>query len=248
VVTFAEDVKYYFTEVIPAYFAWFLENAGAIFTDLATLIVTIFKNLGTKIGGAITALWEFISSGFEGGLGAFGDKLSGILSGSLTGGFEATTQALPEIAARGMSATEEALADRANQLGTDIGNEFNRKYEERIAALDASLTSDVVIDAPKLESMVGGAIEDGVKDAEDKKAKSDKDAAKGAFSTVGELAANASRLLTRGQSERSPMQYSLEQIAQNTAAAVAALMEVKGELSTLKANLPKTTVNITPTP
>ena len=69
-----------------------------------------------------------------------------------------------------------------------------------------------------------------------------------AFSTVGELAANASRLLTRGQSERSPMQYSLEQIAQNTAAAVSALMEVKGELSTLKANLPKTTVNITPTP
>lgn len=248
VVTFAEDVKYYFTQVIPAYFAWFVENAGAIFTDLANLIVTIFKNLGTKISGAITALWEFISSGFEGGLGAFGDKLSSILSGSLTEGFEATTQALPEIAARGMSATEQALSERANQLGTDIGNEFNRKYEERIAALDASLTSDVVIDAPKLESMVSGAIEDGVKDAEDRKAKSDKEAAKGAFSTVGELAANASRLLTRGQEVRSPMQAVFEEIARNTAAAISVLNEVKGELSTLRASLPKTTVNITPTP
>jgi hypothetical protein len=121
----------------------------------------------------------------------------------LADGFEAQTQALPEIAARKLTESEQALIMQMNTIGTNVGNEFTSTLRDRMSALRA----------PGLPSVEQKKEEEKQKKATEGLAK----VAEAQASIAQQLTASESRLLTRGPSE-GPMQ-SVAQASQKTAEA-----------------------------
>lgn len=138
-VTFANQVQYFFTDVMPAFLDWFSNNWSQIFTDVFNLTVTIFENIGTNI-------WNFFKSipGLIAGTTSFGDIWK-----PLTDGFEATVSEFPEIAARQMGETEKQLSGQAEELGGKLAEDFD-KFRE--AKLD-KLASKAVEQTPEIEQL-----------------------------------------------------------------------------------------------
>jgi hypothetical protein len=54
---------YFFTDQLPAYFNWFLDNWGNLWTDALAITQTAFSNLGANIATNMAAIWDFISGG-----------------------------------------------------------------------------------------------------------------------------------------------------------------------------------------
>ena len=161
--TMRADIEHAFTIAMPEYIKWFGENALNLLTDYFNLYVTIITNFGEKLVNFWDVIFDFISSGGEGGISALTTKLGEALSGSLVEGFEAKTAALPDIAARKLTDAEQALSSKLGSLGSDLAGEFNDKFQSRVAALDANLNASVDINMPDLQSIgnlaIGGEME-----------------------------------------------------------------------------------------
>lgn len=56
-------VTYFFTDQLPVYFQWFLDNWGNLWNDALSITQTAFSNLGSNIATNMTAIWDYISSG-----------------------------------------------------------------------------------------------------------------------------------------------------------------------------------------
>jgi tape measure domain-containing protein len=148
-VTAFNDVVYWLTDTMPAYLTWFGENWTNVFTDIATVTATIFTNLASNIGNAMTAIWEFIKSGGTADLELAWTPL-------LTG-FESTVAALPDIPERAMTELEQAIQTQTEQIGTQLADSYDQMHAEAQAALTLEPPTMPEID-PNLQS---GGMKDG---------------------------------------------------------------------------------------
>jgi tape measure domain-containing protein len=148
-VTAFNDVAYWLTDTMPSYLTWFGENWTNVFTDIATGTATIFTNLASNIGNAMTAIWEFIKSGGTADLELAWTPL-------LTG-FESTVAALPDIPERAMTELEQAIQTQTEQIGTQLADSYDQMHAEAQAALTLEPPTMPEID-PNLQS---GGMKDG---------------------------------------------------------------------------------------
>lgn len=205
VTSMIENVKYAFTDVMPAYLKWFGDNAYNLVRDAAVGIATILQNLGTNLGEFGAAVYDWVTSGMQGGIEGLTAKLGQTMMVGLTDGFEAKTQALPEIAARALTAEEKNLALQMGAIGGDLAGQFNEKFKERVGQMSATVSM------PELAKEAGG-------EEAAKKLTSGLSAVADSQSQIAQqLSATESRLLTRGPSE-GPMQ-SVATASQKTAEA-----------------------------
>ena len=203
-----------FTVVLPTYIGWFGENALNLLTDYFNLYVTILANFGEKVANFWATIFDFISSGFDGGVSGLASKLGESLSGSLVEGFVAKTESLPEIAGRELTGAEAALASDLARMGSDLAGQFNDKFQSRIAALDADLSSSVEIKIPDLGALTGQEIGAKVE------------------VSIPQLKGNDERLLTRGVVDDPN-----KQTAENTKALVEATKSLGKDIATELADL-----------
>ena len=192
IIGFVEDVKHFFTVKLPAYFVWFAENFFKIIRDAFMAVITVVKNAMLITGRIITESIEFIMSGFEGGFANISERIGRAFGDGLLDGFEATTDALPDIADRALTATELQMQGRVNDMSNSLSQEFEDKFNARMAAIKNKAEQGDV-DLEKLAKS-GGA---GGKDA-------------GSAATAFE-----SRLQTRGQSSITMMDV-MQKIERNT--------------------------------
>lgn len=200
-----ENVKHTFTVALPAYIIWFGQNAYNILRDAAVGMATVITNLGKNLGEFGAAIYTWISGGMQGGVEGLMSQMGETMMVGLLDGFEAQTQALPQIAARALTQTEINLAQSAGEAGANLGQQFSEKYAARVAAMSGQLALPEMQDEAKAEEttkkLTGGLT---------KVAESQSEIAQ-------QLSATESRLLTRGPSE-GPMQ-SVAQASQKTAEA-----------------------------
>ena len=187
-VTLADMARHALTVQIPAYAAWFADNFVNLMRDAFNATVTIAANLGEKIVNILSRIWEYISSGMEGGFSQLSSDIGKLAAGSLLEGFEATTAALPEIAARAITDKEKELTGKLAGLGGRLGDEFNKKLAGRLIGVEEKLGADAGPIALKMEAGKGDV---GGESAIDK-------ALGGGGGGGGSLTASTGRLLTRG--------------------------------------------------
>lgn len=208
-----EGTKHTFTVVLPAYIQWFGENAYNLLRDAAVGMVTVLTNFGKNLGEFGAAIYMWVSGGMKGGLDGLMNQLGQTMMVSLTDGFEAQTQALPDIAARQITDYEKQLMGEMGVVGANLANEFNAKFQERAGGIKDTLTfkGEPAAEAPA-EKL--GASLAAVADSQ---------------STIAQqLSASESRLLTRGPSE-GPMQ-SVAQASQKTAIAAEKTQEASDRM------------------
>ena len=207
--TMRADVEHVFTVVLPTYIEWFGDNALNLLTDYFNLYVTILTNFGEKVANFWSTIFDFISSGFDGGVSGLASKLGETLSGSLVEGFVAKTESLPEIAGRELTGAEAALAGDLARMGSDLAGQFNDKFQSRIAALDADLSSSVQIELPDIGALTGQEIDAKVE------------------VSIPQLKGTDERLLTRGAVDDPN-----KQTAENTKALVEATKNLGKDIAT----------------
>lgn len=167
VVSFVEDLKYWFTEVMPAYLGWFLRNWRQVFTDIGSFLSTVLDNMMINLMSFFSNVWKWLK----------GDKAEWKWT-ALTDGFEATLKEdLPKIAERELSKTERKLQGEIAKSFGGIFDEAQRRYEEmkkrtrdRAKADDQAaelpggglgqLTGTAVPEATKADGAAGSAFED----------------------------------------------------------------------------------------
>lgn len=197
-----EGTKHTFTVVLPAYIQWFGENAYNLLRDAAVGMVTVLTNFGKNLGEFGAAIYMWVSGGMKGGLDGLMNQLGQTMMVSLTDGFEAQTQALPEIAARQITDYEKQLMGEMGVVGANLANEFNAKFQERAGGIKDTLTFKGTPAAEAPAEKLGNSLA-AVADSQ--------------ATIAQQLSASESRLLTRGPSE-GPMQ-SVAQASQKTAEA-----------------------------
>jgi hypothetical protein len=134
-----EIIKWAFTEVIPQYAAWFGENFVNLIRDGLNLAYTITVNRIAKIVDALAALWDFIASG--GSSDVIG-QLGEIAGRSYLEGFESSLTSLPDVAGRAISEREKELAGTVTRIATDLGDQFSKKFAERMIGVSDGLSDD----------------------------------------------------------------------------------------------------------
>ncbi|WP_417739829.1 hypothetical protein [Rosistilla oblonga] len=142
----AEISMHTLTVVIPAYAMWFADNFVNIITDAFNAVVAVFTNAGTILGESAFAMFEFIRSGMSGGMDGLMNELGQIASRSLLDGFEATTESLPDIAARKITEREQELQEKIGNIAGDLGQEFADKFEARMIGLGEAVGNELSTD------------------------------------------------------------------------------------------------------
>ena len=173
-----ESVKHALTVAIPEYAKWFGTNFVNLIKDAFNAVVTVITNAGKIIGETVYQIFAFIASGGEGGISGLMDNLGHAAGMSLLDGFESSVTSLPEIAARKLTEREKDLADKMGEIGGRLGAEFSDKMQERMVGVGSTLTDEMDLATRKIDLKARQAvISQGV-------------------------AANESRLLTRGPGSR----------------------------------------------
>lgn len=194
---FVEDFKHFFTTEIPAYARWFADNFFRLISDAFNNILVVVVETIKAIGNSIAALWKFVSSGFEGGFGGLMNTLADIGAEAgkrMAENFQKTTDPLPVIAVRQMTAAEKELTAKVDKMTGELADEFNEKLADRMNLLDPAAATD----AGGLGNLIANKAGGGGKD---------KAANANAFE---------SRLLTRGPGERRTVEDILAKIERNT--------------------------------
>ena len=135
-------------------------------------------------------------------------KMQRETSQSFVQGFTAEMEALPNVAERAMTSTEQVLAQRVAELGGTLGTEFREKVEQRLGKIGA----DIELPELNLSASLAGL---------------------GNFVTPGQpdasqtLQASESRLLTRGNGD----QQNMATLARNSGTQIAVLRDIEGHLA-----------------
>lgn len=130
-------IEHALTVVIPEYALWFAENFVNIMRDGVMLAYTVVTNHVQKIIDAFKALSDFIASG--GTTDVLG-QLGEISGRSWLEGFESSLTDLPSIMGRTISEREKELGETIGRVGGSLGDEFNRKFEERMIKAGDGIT------------------------------------------------------------------------------------------------------------
>ena len=198
--TIRADLEQLLTVAIPSYAKWFSDNFVNLATDAFNAYITIAKNWATNIGDIVSRVWEFVSSGFEGGLSGLATDIGAVAGRNLLEGFEAQTEALPDIPARQLTDMEKNLMSMMGKTAVELGSEFQEKFAERTAHLGGSIETPE-IEMPDLSQFGVGGNGEGLGIFEPVS-----NFFKGMFSEAGEaiqsavepIQATESRLLSRG--------------------------------------------------
>lgn len=150
--TMFSDIGYWLTDKLPVYAQWFGENFLNILTDIDTATATVFMNIGTNIKAAMVAIWDYIKSG--------GTADLEIAWTPLLEGFESTVSELPDVPDRAMTALEQSLQTRTEELGAQLADSFDKLSMEANAALNLK-PPDMPAINPDLQSGSGGDGGDG---------------------------------------------------------------------------------------
>jgi hypothetical protein len=222
-------IMHVLTEVIPSYAMWFAENFVNIIRDGLMLAFTVITNHIRKIKDAFFALWDFIKSG--GSTDILG-QLGEIAGRSYLEGFESSLTALPEIAERSLSDKEKALQSKIDGIAGNLGDQFAKKFADRMVVLDdelgAGFSKDIEL---KLKNQVKGEVDDQLKKS---------------IGMSTQVSATESRLLTRGPADKQMnllerLLRKVEDIAASSATTAAAEMESASALANIAENTAKTT-------
>lgn len=205
IVQFSENVKHHFTEVIPAYLGWFGGNWLNILADIASATLTVFRNLGSNIGETVMAIIDWAMNGFQDGFDGLSERMSQTIQRGMLDGFKASTQPLPEIAAREITAEERMLAERVGKMGLAVGKEFNDKYKQRMEEFRSFTAESQSID---LDLKASEGLNEGLK------------------ANADALQAVEGRLLSRGEADDPN-----SKIADNTKQTVDELRRVNSQLA-----------------
>jgi len=139
------DFKHLFTGVMPALFTWFGSNWGDLFTTAFDFVTTVFINLGQNIRNAMSAIWDFISSG--------GTSSLSMAWTPLTEGFKNTIKELPDIPDRAVGELEKSLAAQSENLAGALGNSLAAEIDNNMAMLRDFQSQTVT--TPELEPVTG---------------------------------------------------------------------------------------------
>ena len=135
---FREDMKHTFTQRVPAYISWFATNWQTLFQDAGRAAVVAISNAARSIQDIVKVLWESIQNGMQGGFGALSRDIGNILQRNLLDGFEAKTQALPEIAGRALTGREKELQQKVRRLALNLGRSFSEQYTQIVGAANGN--------------------------------------------------------------------------------------------------------------
>lgn len=199
----AESVKHFFTVVIPAYATWFGENFFNIIRDAFVAATTVISNFQQNVVDSFLALFEWMRSGFSGGTSGLFKRLGEAWSRDLLDGFKATTDSLPDVAARQVTAREKELMGAIDSMTNDIAGQYNSLLSDRMAAVGESAG----------KAMLDGINLAGIQASE---------TGKGVLKELGAVQASQGRLLSRGSGgnplldEARKQTKASEQIAKNT--------------------------------
>lgn len=152
------DIEQILTVSIPAYATWFAENFTSLLGDAFDAVATAFANLAIKMQDIGQSLIDYLKSGMTDGALDLGLAVSRALSGGLLEGFEAQTQALPEIAERAQTATEKMLEERSSRIAGTLTDQFNETYKKNIEGLNRIGALELDIKVPDLSSLNIGAV------------------------------------------------------------------------------------------
>lgn len=147
------DIAHTFTVVIPAYASWFGENFTNIISDTFVAAKKILTNFFERAAALVETGWTFLTSKGKEGAWDFAEALATAIATPLTSGFEATTDALPNIAERAATETEKRLSGQIGKSAQTLANEYERKVQERLDKLKTSMDTTVDIKQPKLQEM-----------------------------------------------------------------------------------------------
>jgi tape measure domain-containing protein len=136
-----------FTGVLPALFTWFGDNWAEVFFTAADLVATVFINIGKNIRDAMTAIWDFISSGGTSGLALSWTPL--------LDGFKNTIRELPDIPPRAIGALEKQLQADSDRLGSALSSGLADEIASNLKMLDDFKAEQANAKAPTLDG-VGG--------------------------------------------------------------------------------------------
>ena len=145
VVKFANQVQYFFTEVIPATLRWFAGNWRDIFQTIWNGVKTFAANIWTNLKNLIIAIKDFAT-----GKG-WNFQWTGLLDG-----FESTIKELPQIAARQIGPLEAELAGHLDELGKDLSDKWQKHDTEFRAAVAGKLEAQTA-PAPSGEAVSAAA-------------------------------------------------------------------------------------------
>ena len=132
--SFWEDIKYFFGSTIPDLLGWFGRNWQQIFTDLWNGTKTIISNMSDNLINFFKEVWSWLKG--EG----FNFEWTGLLDG-----FESTLEEMPKIVQRHMSDTEKELkkqiADLKNQFGEKLSTKINAEFDTGKSLANATMPS-----------------------------------------------------------------------------------------------------------
>ena len=144
------EFVHHFTVRIPTVLAWFGENFVDIFTTAASFVGSIFLNLGENIKNAMTAIWDFITSG--------GTELEFAWT-PLTEGFKNTIKDMPDIPDRAVSALEKKMQADSERLAGALGGSLADEIDSNMQMLEEFQSKEV-----KLPTMDDVQLPDGVEE------------------------------------------------------------------------------------
>jgi hypothetical protein len=150
-------IEHALTVAIPAYAAWFGENFVNLIRDGLMLAFTVVTNHVQKIIDAFKALWDFIASG--GTTDVLG-QLGEISGRSWLEGFESSLTDLPSIMGRTISDREKELGETIGRVGGELGDEFSRKFAERMIKAGGDIGGELSKDID-LKMNAAGDVKDG---------------------------------------------------------------------------------------
>lgn len=148
------DIAHTLTVSIPAYATWFANNFTNILSDGFNAAKAVITNFFTVAGQLVTTGFEFISSGGKEGAIDFAFALSKAISTPLLSGFEASTEALPDIAERSATEIERRLRGQIGGAASVLADDYAAKMKERMDRLNAELTPSLDLSLKDLEAKV----------------------------------------------------------------------------------------------
>jgi hypothetical protein len=216
---------------------WLGDVLPDVLSNMGSKALSVLTGMLNKIGEIFTRAWDWITGYFTSGGeevgGTLSESLSGvmneatktlasppadaasyaarfgeIISRNLTDGFVATTEPLPDIAARQITDREQELQAKIGGIASDLGTQFSDKYNERMKGLGASAAEEITtslkgVDSKQAADAIAEDLATGIKQGTEGIAK--------AQSEVASLTATESRLQTRGKADQG-----IDRIAKNT--------------------------------
>lgn len=132
-----EEVKHWLVDAMPAYLKWFSENWKAMLEDVASFSTTMLKNSAEGWAASFDAIKALLTGEQDlNKLDSIMNRLEGVQKRGLTGGFEAKTAALPEIAPRRKGEFEKGMEDELSKSVGKLSGEgaYLKRLQENVDA------------------------------------------------------------------------------------------------------------------